>query len=101
VDYRNDKEIEMSHHSEELTPLFRQEAERMGLGATGKFPLGKMNETDQGEIIVGIAAVPADKLVVMNFGTPTAYIAFTGDQALEIADSLRDRALELRGIKPG
>jgi hypothetical protein len=93
----------MSHHSTEpfdetIENLFSDECKRMKLGPTGKFPLGKLTETDEGEILMGVAV--HDQKVVLNFGTPVAWIGFTSDQAHSIADLLRDKALEVRGITP-
>lgn len=56
------------------------------LGATGQFPDGKLTNTDEGEIRVGIAQV--DGRVVMNFGKPIEWIGFTKEQAKQIAESL-------------
>jgi hypothetical protein len=60
----------MSHHSKD--PLFTSNlAERLGLGPTGKFPLGKLHRTDEGELKMAVAAEQGK--VVLSFGTPVAF----------------------------
>ena len=56
------------------------------LGATGNFHDGKLNENDEGEIMVGITEY--DGRVIMNFGKGIRWIGFTKEQAKQIADSL-------------
>lgn len=68
-------------------------AKAMGLGATKKFPEGKLTEQDEGELMMAITAVNGK--VVINFGTPTAWIGFTKNQAYELANTLRDKANSL------
>jgi hypothetical protein len=65
----------------------------LGLGATGKFPEGKLNHNDEGEIALGITT--KDGKIVMDFGKPTHWIGFTKEQALMIASSLIERANNL------
>lgn len=108
----------MSHHYSELRPseldaLFakadqtetdnalrqlRREQESLGLGATGNFPRGKLTDTDEGEIKIGIVADPSRGVVLVDFGKPVRSIGFTYDEAMALADSFRDKAFELRGI---
>ena len=90
----------MAHHSAEMPDAYAREAEKLKLGATGEYPRGKLNDDDEGEIVMGIAADPKNGVVVMNFGKPTSWIGFTGEQAEQIAQSLSEKALELRGITP-
>lgn len=56
------------------------------IGATGNFPDGKLNSSDEGEIQIGIKQI--DGRVVMNFGKPIEWIGFTKEQAVQIAESL-------------
>jgi hypothetical protein len=60
------------------------------LGATKRFPLGKLTPHDEGEIRIAIGT-SAGK-VVMDFGNTTAWIGFDKAQALEIAETLRKHA---------
>ncbi len=90
----------MAHHSPELPDAFRQEAERLRLGATGAYPKGKLNECDDGEIQLAITADTKNRVIVMNFGTPTAWVGFYPEQCEQIIESLQEKMLELRGITP-
>lgn len=60
------------------------------LGATGNFPDGKLNENDEGEIMVGITS--AEDRVILNFGKPVHWIGFTKEQAKQISFSLQHKA---------
>lgn len=88
----------MAHHSSEIDPtlaqLFGRPQELPDFGATGKFPEGKLNATDEGEIQFGIAADVAANTVVLNFGTPVVWLGLTPAQAIAIADSLKANALK-------
>lgn len=99
----------MAHHSsqmdDELSKIFTQqmlevakklqnEANQLGLGPTGQFPEGKLIEHDEGELKIGIATYQGK--VVINFGTPIAFIAFTAEQAEEIGNLLKNHAADLR-----
>ena len=88
----------MAHHSNELPPYLKRAAERLKLGATGEYPQGKLNDADRGEIKLAISADTQCGKVLLNFGAPTVWVGFDYDQAIEIADSIRDSALKLRGI---
>jgi hypothetical protein len=95
--------IVMSHHmndmpSELLNRLRRELGTPPGLGATGEYPRGKLNDDDQGEIRIAIAADMSRRLVVMDFGTPAKWIGFTPEEASNIADLLMEKVNKLRGI---
>lgn len=87
----------MSHHSEE--PSYMNQKIRELVGPTGEFPLGKYTPDDRGEIRVAIAADPEQQKVIMNFGVPTAWIAFTPEQARQLAEANTSKAFECRGIQ--
>lgn len=72
-------------------------ARRLGLGATGQFPDGKLKEDDEGEI--SIAATVQNGEVVLNFGKPIAWIGFTPEQAEQIGYMLIQKAGEAKGSK--
>lgn len=87
----------MSHHSSiqgssELLRRLQSGVDEHKLGATGRFPDGKLNEHDEGEIAIGIAHDAQTGKIVMNFGQPTAWIGFTKDQARDIARVLNNLA---------
>lgn len=65
-------------------------AEKLGLGATNKFPEGKIDEHDEGEIKIGITE--KDGTVVLAFGKNINWIGFTKEQAKQIAFSLLSKS---------
>jgi hypothetical protein len=75
---------------EKINELMAEAMQQKKMGPTGKFPDGKLNDTDEGEIQVGIAEV--DGRVVMNFGKPIEWIGFTKEQAKQIGFSLHHKA---------
>lgn len=52
----------------------------------GEYPDGRLNSDDAGALPLAIGS--ADGKVVMEFPKPVAWIGFTGDQAMEIAQTL-------------
>ena len=65
------------------------------LGATGRYPLGKLTEHDEGEIAFAIAADPKSKKVLIDFGKPVAFLGMTKSQAIELGQLLIRRAGEI------
>lgn len=86
----------MSHHSD--IPFGDDLARKLGLGATGRYPRGKLCEHDEGEIKIGIAADPANGVVVIDFGKSVRSLGLTPDEAKDIADLLTSKAFECRGV---
>lgn len=62
-------------------------------GATKKFPEGKLNENDEGEIKFGITH--AEDRVIMNFNTAVKWIGFTKEQAIQVAETLIKHSKEI------
>lgn len=56
-------------------------------GPTGKFPMGKMDESDQGELAAQIG-VTSDGMVVVNFNTPVSWVAMPPEDARHLAKQL-------------
>lgn len=102
----------MSHHGnqipEELNEYFNQNRKQPSkdawaemvrkyekqFGATGRYPDGKLNENDEGEIALGIAT--HEGKVIMNFGdNPIKWIGFTKEQAKLIGESLIKKSEEI------
>lgn len=63
------------------------------LGPTGKYPEGKISERDEGEIAFAVGVEQGK--IALNFGKPIAFIAFTPEQAMEIARLIRNKAKRL------
>lgn len=64
------------------------------LGATGQFPDGKECPEDEGELQFGIAHDQDN--VIINFGKPTAWMAFPPDVAKQFAVLLMSHAEQIR-----
>jgi hypothetical protein len=65
------------------------------LGATGRYPEGKLNEHDEGEIAFAVAADPKHKKVLIDFGKPVAFLGMTGEQAKQLGQMLIDKAAQI------
>lgn len=65
------------------------------IGATGKFPEGKLNQDDEGEIRMAIGS--ENGKIIMNFGKPTAWIGFNPTQARSLANLLILKANLMEG----
>lgn len=95
----------MSHHgSNPLDPTapIDPEAQRAMSEAMakllGEFPDGKLNPTDEGALAVMIGN--ENGRVVLRFPKPVAWIGFTPEQAIDIAQSLIDNARKCAGPVP-
>ena len=56
------------------------------LGATGKFPEGKLNNDDEGELRLMVSKEGDN--VRIDFGTPVTWLAFTKEEAIAIGEAL-------------
>ncbi len=66
------------------------------LGPTGEFPRGKINKTDEGELRIAIGSDLEKKVVIMDFGKPTAWLGFPPEVADNLADLLKQHAQRIR-----
>jgi len=62
----------------------------MRVGPTGKYPNGKLEPSDDGELKLAIGTM--DGLVMVEFGTPVAWLAMSPNDARRLADSLTQMA---------
>jgi hypothetical protein len=76
---------------DEFDKLFQKDEHKPG--ATGKFPDGKIDPLDEGEIRLRIGVI--EGRIVIDFGKSIASIGFTKQQALEIGQNLIEKALKL------
>lgn len=93
----------MSHHGAippDMTPEERaeqiaaeREMRRAMKNLLGEFPDGKLNPSDEGALSVMIGH--EGKSVVMRFPKPVAWIGFTPEQALGIAETLISHARKI------
>jgi hypothetical protein len=65
------------------------------LGATGRFPKGKLHAGDEGELCFAVAH-RAGKVIV-NFGKAVAWIGLDPNDASELAEALLHHAALARG----
>lgn len=69
------------------------------IGATGAFPRGKVDVTDDGELRMAIAADFRNAIVRIEFGTPTAWVGLPSREARELATLLIAKADQLDAKK--
>jgi len=87
------------HHESDLSDELRahlesaQEKLLEQLGATGKFPEGKLTSNDEGEVAFVVTAYHGK--VVVNFGKPIASLGMSVRQAREFALLLRKWANQI------
>lgn len=70
------------------------------LGATGKFPDGKIDESDQGELCIGIAFDEKSGNVIVNFGKPVWWFAMPPEQIIAFAHTLIHHAEQANDVRP-
>lgn len=90
----------MAHHNFETSDLgkYLSREDKGTLGATGAFPNGSYAPRDEGEIRFAVAADPSKGVVLVDFGKPVHSLGMTAKQAEELAETLRKKAWECRGI---
>lgn len=71
-------------------------AESPQFGATGKYPMGSLDKSDEGEIAFGITSHRGK--VIINFGKPVAWLGMDANQATALAASLLEHASRCRDI---
>jgi len=86
------------HHSE--LPLSDSMIKELGLGATGKHPEGRLTPDDEGEIQFAVGHDKARRKIVLDFGTPVAWVGMTPAQAVDLAKCLKWHARNVRLITP-
>jgi hypothetical protein len=86
----------MSHHGSmppdmpDMPPEQRKVMSEAMAKLLGEFPDGKLNTNDEGALAVMIGV--EGKSIVIRFPKPVAWIGFTPEQALGIAQSLIEHA---------
>lgn len=83
---------------DDKTSLMEQvvKAESPQFGATGKFPMGELDKTDEGEIAFGVTSHRGK--VIINFGKPVAWLGMDARQAGALAATLIQHAQRCRDI---
>lgn len=62
-------------------------------GKTYDYPRGKLNASDEGGLVISIRAT--DKTVIVDFGTPVAWIGLGKEDAMALGNGLIERAKTL------
>lgn len=70
------------------------------LGATGKFPLGKLNPEDEGELRMAVAADLINNRIVIEFGKPTQWLGLDIAGARQMIDLIHDKIVRLESQGP-
>lgn len=65
------------------------------LGATGRFPYGKVDSDDEGELQMALAADPVNGVIRIVFGKPIGWFALPTLEARGLAAMLIEKADEL------
>lgn len=68
------------------------------LGATGCFPDGKIDETDEGELTMGVTNNKRN--IIVNFGTPVTWFALPPKEARSFADLIVKHAEMVERTEP-
>lgn len=69
------------------------------LGATGRFPYGKADTHDEGELRMALAADHVNGIVRVEFGKPVAWLGLPSREARELATVLIAKADEIDARK--
>lgn len=67
----------------------------LNLGATGDFPLGKLNKDDEGGLRMAIGT--EHNKVIIHFGTPVGWLGLDKHTAIAFGSSIIDKAESLKG----
>lgn len=73
-----------------MTDVIDDLMRKMGLGATGDFPDGKIRDDDEGGLKLGVTC--KDGNVVLAFGKSVAWLAMPPEQAVELGELIAARA---------
>jgi len=65
----------------------------MKIGATGKFPQGRLNQTDEGELRMAIYEEKGK--IVISFGKDLSWIGFGKEEAIALGEMLISKAKNL------
>lgn len=77
--------------------MSRRMKRKIKLGATGKFPQGKFNANDEGELNIAVGVDPKTKKVIIDFGKPVAWLGMDPESAHKFADFIKKRADDAKG----
>ena len=72
---------------------FMLKGKRTMIGPTGKFPHGKLDPTDEGELSLAVAFDFKNNVVRVEFGKPVAWLALDPAAAIELGNLLIVKAM--------
>ncbi len=78
-----------------LCSVYRRGASTATIGPTGRFPYGRLDADDEGELAVAISADPAHGVVRFAFGKLIGHLALPAGHARQLAAVLLAKAAEL------
>lgn len=82
------------HHGDQVDQAMSTVAAMLkvgdSVGPTGRFPGGKLTETDKGEVVFEVVKFKGKVLV--NFGTPVMYIGMSPEEARRFGSLLIQKA---------
>ena len=76
-----------------------QAPDELGLGGTGKFPKGKLNEDDQGELKIAMGINREHKKIMIDFGKEIAWMGLEAEEARAFAEGLIDAADKIDALE--
>ena len=86
------------HNDKEQSDLIRRFLEQQSGDYQRRFPDGRTEANDDGELTYAITTDARHRTIVLRFAHPTEWIALDVKSATELRDALTDRILALRGI---
>lgn len=69
--------------------------EKLGIGAQGVYPRGKITPDDKGLLAVAMTTNKEKGIIMIDFGTSISWIGLTPDDARALAKALIERSDEL------
>jgi len=76
-----------------------QAPKELGLGATGEFPKGKLNEDDQGELKLVVGINKDHKRIIVDFGKEIAWLGLDAHDARALAAGILGAAEKLDSLE--
>jgi hypothetical protein len=81
---------------EEMIKTLMQAEHNPKFGATGQYPDGSLDKSDEGEIVFGITSHRGK--VILNFGKPVSWLGMDARQAASLAAILIQHANQCRDV---
>ena len=92
MNHSMDSDSPTAKEMREFAKSFEGNTEKIELGATGRFPGGKLDHTDEGELAFAVRTDEKRELIYLDFGKPVAWLSLTPQLANDLANSLLKHA---------